>query len=58
MTFNKEKALELEQAWLKAKAEGKETFEFDGVELLTNYARYLVTYLKKTLCNSNSPKTS
>lgn len=53
MTFTKEKALELEQAWLKAKAEGKEKFEFDGVELLTNYARYLVTYLKKTLCTSH-----
>ena len=37
---------ELEKAYHKAVKDKKETFIFDGGEFLTDYAKYLIEYLK------------
>lgn len=39
----------LKQEYDKAVKEGKETFTFQGQELLVSYARYLIEYLQTKL---------
>lgn len=43
------KLKELKKAYDKAVKENKETFEIEGVLILTAYAKYLIQYLEETI---------
>jgi len=43
--FTREKALALKKRYQQAVAKGEEQFAFEGHDLLTTYARYLVQYV-------------
>lgn len=43
------KLKELKKAYDKAVKENKETFEIEGVLILTAYAKYLIQYLEETM---------
>jgi len=47
--FDNEKRKRLENAYKKAKEQGKFQFEFDEKEYITDYAKYLIEHLKNTL---------
>ena len=44
------------QAYQKAKAEGAETFIFNGGELLTTYAKYLIEFMTGINPDELNPK--
>lgn len=46
MDFNKDKVKSLRKEYDKAVKEGKDVFVFEGQELVTNYAKYLLEYLE------------
>ncbi len=46
INFTREKVQQLQAAYDKCVAEGKEQFTFEGHEILTAYAKYLLMYLK------------
>lgn len=46
MEFTPEKLAELKKAYSKAKEKGQNSFVFDDVELLVDYAKYLIQYLE------------
>ena len=48
ITFTKEKMQSLEASYQQALREGKKQFTFEGHELLTDYAKYVLMYLKTT----------
>jgi hypothetical protein len=43
--FDKKKFDELKMAYNKAKVNDLESFKFEGTELITAYAKYLIQYL-------------
>jgi hypothetical protein len=45
INFTREKLLELEAAYGCAKMKGENQFVFEGHDLLTDYAKYLIEYL-------------
>ena len=45
--FTKDSARDFYKLYEEAKAHGNETFMFKGHEFLTNYAHYVVEYLKE-----------
>ena len=45
INFTREKVQQLQAAYDKCVAEGKEQFTFDGHEILTAYAKYLLMHL-------------
>lgn len=47
--FDKPKRERLREAYQKALEEGKDRFDFDGHEVLTRYAYYLLEYLDQAL---------
>jgi hypothetical protein len=47
ITWNIVKVMKFDKRYMTAKQEGAETFEFDGHEFVTNYAKYLLEYLKR-----------
>ena len=47
MKFDHEEAKELETAYTKAMLMGDTVFWFRGKEILTDYARYMLEYLKQ-----------
>ena len=49
INFDKNKIDRLETAYKKAKEQGKFQFEFDEKEYITDYAKYLLEYLKPTM---------
>jgi hypothetical protein len=49
MSFDKEKAKELQDCYDTAINQNKETFVFYGETLLTSYAKYLLEYLNTQL---------
>jgi len=46
MKFTPEKLVELKKAYSNAKEKGQNSFVFDDVELLVDYAKYLIKYLE------------
>jgi hypothetical protein len=48
ISFNKTTFLSLKNEYQKAVETSKNTFMFEGNELLTNYAKYLIEYLTPT----------
>jgi hypothetical protein len=46
INFTPQKLADLKVAYEKAKAAGKESFVFEGNELLVSYAKYLIEYLE------------
>ena len=53
MQWTKEMYVELKGQYENAVSEGSEQFEFQGVELLTTFAKYLLEFLDKEF----KPKT-
>ena len=51
ITFSQEKLQHLKDAYAVAVTEGKDQFTFEGHELLTSYAKYLIEYLTLKLEN-------
>lgn len=49
INFDKHLLAKLKEAYDIAVKEGKESFVFEGHELLTSYAKYLIEYLKDKL---------
>ena len=49
ITFNKSKKTQLRKAYDLAVKENKKMFIFDGNELLTKYAKYLLEYLDNVI---------
>jgi len=49
MDFNREKLKQLKRVYAIAVARNKETFMFEGHELLVAYAKYLIEYLEGRL---------
>jgi phage anti-repressor protein len=47
INFNQKKFNELQQLYKIASDTGKDIFMFEGNELLTSYAKYLIEYLSK-----------
>jgi hypothetical protein len=47
MQWTKEAYLELKRQYENAVSNGSEQFEFQGVELLTTFAKYLLEFLDK-----------
>jgi hypothetical protein len=47
ITFTLENYEALQRAYTKAKKQGLEEFTFEGHRLVTNYAKYLLEYLKQ-----------
>ncbi len=47
--FNRPRLARLAEAYATADANGEESFIFDGVKLLTRYAKYLIEYLDRAL---------
>ena len=47
ITFTREKVQKLQAVYDKCVAEGKEQFTFEGHEILTAYAKYLLMHLKE-----------
>ena len=45
ITFSQEKLQQLKDAYAVAVTEGRDQFTFEGHELLTSYAKYLIEYL-------------
>jgi hypothetical protein len=45
INFTKESVLKLKDAYALAVTEGRDQFTFEGHELLTSYAKYLIQYL-------------
>jgi hypothetical protein len=45
INFTKESLLKLKDAYALAVTEGRDQFTFEGHELLTSYAKYLIEYL-------------
>lgn len=45
--FTPGKLLELEACYAKAVAENQPVFDFEGTELLTDYAKYLIEYVRQ-----------
>jgi len=45
ISFDKQKLSDLKKQYDKAVADKKESFIFEGKELLTAYAKYLIEYL-------------
>ena len=46
INFTREKVQQLQAMYDKCVAEGKEQFTFEGHEILTAYAKYLLMHLK------------
>lgn len=46
VNFDKKKFLALKKAYNKAKKDNKKVFEFEGNQLLVDYAKYLIEYLE------------
>ena len=46
MEWTEKKYLELKKEYTTAVAQGLEQFEFQGVELLTTFAKYLLEFLE------------
>jgi len=44
--FDKGKYKKLKESWKKAVEEKKDSFNFENQELVTDYAKYLIQYLK------------
>ena len=51
ITFSQEKLKQLKDAYAVAVTEGRDKFTFEGHELLTSYAKYLIEYLTLKLEN-------
>tara|TARA_Y100001937_G_scaffold27619_1_gene39736 strand:- start:198 stop:365 length:168 start_codon:yes stop_codon:yes gene_type:complete len=51
ITFSQEKLQHLKDAYAVAVTEGRDQFTFEGHELLTSYAKYLIEYLTLKLEN-------
>lgn len=49
INFNAEKLEELKKLYLNAVTTGSEVFIFDGSEIITTYAKYLIEYLSEKL---------
>jgi hypothetical protein len=49
MEFDKQSLAKLKKAYNKAVKENKDTFVFEGQELLVSYAKYLIEYLTSRL---------
>ena len=49
INFDNAKTKRLETAYKKAKEQGKFQFEFEEKEYITDYAKYLLEYLKPTM---------
>ena len=49
VSFDRKKLQDLIRAYNKAKTEGKDQFVFEGSDVLTSYAYYLIKYLAKEL---------
>jgi len=49
IVFDKEKKEKLIKAYKEARSNNKETFMFEGKEILTDYAKYLIEYLEAHL---------
>lgn len=47
MEFDRKKVLLLRQRYERAVQEGEKQFTFDGEELLTAYAKYMLEYLER-----------
>ncbi len=45
ITFTKESLMKLKDAYALAVTEGRDQFTFEGHELLTSYAKYLIQHL-------------
>jgi len=51
ITFSQKKLKQLKDAYAVAVTEGRDQFTFEGHELLTSYAKYLIEYLTLKLEN-------
>lgn len=50
--FDRARLDRLKQAYARALAEDRDYFPFDGMELLTSYAKYLIEFLEMQIANS------
>lgn len=46
ITFDRQKLINLKRAYTNALKDSKEIFVFEGQQILTAYARYLIEYLE------------
>lgn len=46
VNYDNKKAAGLQKAYDEAVKNGKESFQFDGLEYVTGYAKYLLEYMK------------
>ena len=59
MRFNRERAFRLEDAYNLAVAGQKESFQFDGADFLTSYAKYVLEFLRmKGILNNGNAQAS
>lgn len=49
ITFDRPTYMKLKRAYNKARDENRESFTFEGHELLVSYAKYLIEYLEDRL---------
>lgn len=48
-SFDRARLKRLKRAYAKALREDKDEFTFEGMDLVTSYAKYLIEYLEMTL---------